>query len=63
MKVSLPLMVMVTVISLSTRAFSQSGETTVDYQKGDRIAATIELPYSAEIVEDAIKQYMEKKKW
>jgi hypothetical protein len=61
MKLSLPLMVLVTVISLSTPVFSQSGETTVDYQKGDRVAATIEFPYSAEIVEDAIKQYMERK--
>jgi hypothetical protein len=61
MKVSLPLMVLVTVISLSTPVFSQSGETTVQYQKGDRVAATIELPYQAEVVEDAIKQYMEKK--
>jgi hypothetical protein len=61
MKVSLPLMVLVTVISLSTPVFSQSGETTVDYQKGDRIAATIELPYSASVVEDAIKIYMEKR--
>ena len=61
MKVSLPLMVLVTVISLSTPVFSQSGETTVEYQKGDRVAATIELPYAATVVEDAIKQYMEKK--
>ncbi len=61
MKLSLPLMVIVTVISLSTPVFSQSGEITVEYQKGDRIAATIEFPYSASVVEDAIKMYMEKK--
>jgi hypothetical protein len=61
MKVSLPLMVLVTVISFSSPAFSQAGETKVEYQKGDRVAATIELPYTAEIVDDAIKQYMEKK--
>jgi hypothetical protein len=51
----------VTVISLSSPVFSQSGETKVEYQKGDKIAATIELPYSSEVVEDAIKEYMEKK--
>jgi len=61
MKVSLPLMVLVTVISLSSPVFSQSGETKVEYQKSDKVAATIELPYSSEIVEDAIKEYMEKK--
>lgn len=61
MKVSLPLLVFVTVISLSLPAFSQSGETKVEYQKSDKIAATIELPYSSEVVEDAIKEFMEKK--
>jgi hypothetical protein len=61
MKVSLPLLVLVTVISLSSPAFSQSGETKVEYQKGDKIAATIELPYSSDVVEDAINEYMEKK--
>lgn len=54
-------MVLVTVISCSSPAFSQAGETRVEYQKGDRVAATIELPYTAEVVEDAIKQYMSKK--
>jgi len=61
MKVSLPLMVLVTVISLSSPVFSQSGETKVEYQKSDKIVATIELPYSSEVVEDAIKEYMGKK--
>ncbi|HEY8893689.1 MAG TPA: hypothetical protein VIM79_02705 [Niastella sp.] len=61
MKVSLPLLVLVTVITLSVPAISQSGETKVEYQKSDKIAATIELPYSSDVVEDAIKEYMEKK--
>jgi hypothetical protein len=61
MKVSLPLMVLVTVISVSSPVFSQSGETKVEYHKSDKVAATIELPYSSEIVEDAIKEYMGKK--
>jgi hypothetical protein len=61
MKISLPIMVLVTVISLSAPVYSQSGETKVEYQKTDKTAATIEFPYTAEIVEDAIKEYMGKK--
>ena len=61
MKISLPLMVLVTVITLSTPAFSQSGETKVEFQKSDKVAAIIELPYSAQVVEDAIQEWMEKK--
>jgi hypothetical protein len=61
MKVSLPLMVLVTVITVSTPVFSQSGETNIEYQKSDKIAATIELPYTASVVEDAIEEYMAKK--
>jgi hypothetical protein len=61
MKVSLPLMVLVTVITLSTPVFSQSGETNVEYQKSDKIAATIELPYTASVVDDAISEYMARK--
>lgn len=61
MKVSLPLMVFVTVITVSTPVFSQSGETKIEYQKSDKIAAIIELPYTASVVEDAISDYMEKK--
>lgn len=61
MKISLPLMVLVTVITLSTPAFSQSGETKVEFQKGDKVAALIELPYTARVVEDAIEEWMSKK--
>ena len=50
MKVSLPLMVLVTVITLSTPAFSQSGETKVEFQKGDKVAAILELPYPPRVV-------------
>ncbi len=52
---------MVTVITLSTPAFSQSGETKVEFQKGDKVSAIIELPYTARVVEDAIQEWMEKK--
>jgi len=61
MKISLPLMVLVTVITLSTPAFSQSGETKVEFQKGDKVSAIIELPYTSRVVEDAIQEWMEKK--
>ncbi|MBO9199100.1 MULTISPECIES: hypothetical protein [Niastella] len=61
MKVSLPLMVLVTVITVSTPVFSQSGETKIEFQKGDKVSAIIELPYSARVVEEAIQQWMEKK--
>lgn len=61
MKISLPVMVLVTVITLNSPVFSQSGETKVDYQKGDKVAAIIELPYSARVVEDAMQEWMEKK--
>ena len=54
MKVSLPLMVLVTVLSLSSPVFSQSGETKVEFQKGDKVSAIIELPYTARVVEDAV---------
>jgi len=61
MKVSLPIMVIVTVIFLNTPVFSQSGETKVEYQRSDKLAASIEFPYTSEVVEDAIKEFMEKK--
>jgi hypothetical protein len=54
-------MVIVTVICLNSPVFSQSGETKIEYQKSDKIAATIEMPYTAEVVEDAIKEFMGKK--
>ena len=50
-----------TVITLSTPVFSQSGETKVEFQKGDKVSAIIELPYTARVVEDAIQEWMEKK--
>jgi hypothetical protein len=60
MKLTLPLIVIVTSLFAHTRAFSQSGETKVEYQKGDKIAAVIELPYTSSIVEDAIDEFMHK---
>lgn len=61
MKLSLPLPVLLLTSFLHTAVFSQSGEGKIEYQKGDKIAAVIELPYSSSVVEDGIKEYMEKK--
>lgn len=54
---------LLTVLCLAwhSSVFSQSGESKIDYQKGAKIAAIIEMPYAADLVEDAIKDYMEKK--
>jgi hypothetical protein len=41
--------------------FSQSGESKIEYQKSDKIAAILEMPYASDLVEDAIKDYMERK--
>jgi hypothetical protein len=61
MKLSLPLICLLTTTIFHTTVFSQSGEGKIEYQKGNKVAAVIELPYTSNIVEDAIKQYMEKK--
>ena len=61
MKLSLPLAVLAFSSFLQTPVFSQSGETKIEYQKSDKIAAVIELPYTYAIVEGGIKEFMEKK--
>jgi hypothetical protein len=42
-------------------SFSQSKTGKVDYHKGDKMAATIELPYNAQVVQEAIKDVLSKK--
>lgn len=42
-------------------SFSQSKTGKVDYQKGDKMAATIDLPYNAQVVQEAIKDFLSKK--
>src|SRR5437764_1239219 len=61
MKLIVPIFACITAIFLHTAVFSQSAEGKVEYQKGDKLVATLELPYSSDIVEDAIKEFMEKK--
>jgi hypothetical protein len=41
--------------------YAQSYEAKVEHQRKNHVAAVIELPYSPEVVEDAIKSYMAKK--
>jgi hypothetical protein len=61
MKLSLPLAILAFSSFLQNPVFSQSGEGKIEYQKGDKVAAVIELPYSYMIVEGGIKEFMEKK--
>lgn len=61
MKLSLPLIGLLTTIIFHTPVFSQSGESKIEFQKESKLAAVIELPYTSDIVEGAIKEYMEKK--
>jgi hypothetical protein len=42
-------------------SFSQSTTGKVDYQKGDKMAATIDLPYNAQVVHEAIKEFLSRK--
>jgi len=56
-----PLLTLVLAISVALTSFSQAKECKVSYHKGDKIAATLELPYSPGLVEDAIKDYLSKK--
>jgi chromosome segregation ATPase len=56
---TLLLLSLVTVIEMEAR--SQSFTTKVEYQKTQRSAAAIQLPYGPGTVEDAIKEYMAKR--
>jgi len=61
MKLSLPLAILAFSSFLQSPVFSQSGEGKIEYQKGDKVAAVIELPYAYTIVEGGIKEFMESK--
>lgn len=54
------LLVLLTLISFKS-GFSQAVSGNVDYQKSKQPAAIIELPYNAELVEDALKDHFQKK--
>ena len=61
MKMVLPLVMLGVTLILYTPSFSQAMEGKIEYQKGDKVAATLELPYSPDIVEEAIKNIMDQK--
>jgi hypothetical protein len=63
MKSALPILITLAVIFLHTEAHSQAtaSEGKVEYIKGEKVAAVIELPYSVEEVQDAIEEHFSKK--
>lgn len=62
MKNLIPLAILLATTLIGKISLSQesASEGKVEYQKGDKIAAVIEMPYSTDVVEDAIKDYMDK---
>jgi hypothetical protein len=46
---------------LPAQAQYNASEAPVEYHKGDKVAAVIELPYPPDVVEDAIKEFLSKK--
>jgi hypothetical protein len=61
MKPTLPLLTLLAVTTLHVHSYSQAGETKIEYQKGDKIVAALELPYSPDVIQDAVKDAMVKK--
>jgi hypothetical protein len=61
MKPSLPLQPLLLALLFAFPSFSQSKTGSVDYQKGDKLAATVDLPYTADVVQGAIKDFLSKK--
>jgi len=62
MKTSIPFSALLIALLAFNTARSQgyAAEGKIEYQKGDKIAAVLEMPYSTDVVEDAIKEYMDK---
>lgn len=61
MKPSLPLQPLLLLLLFYLPSFSQSKTGTVDYSKGEKMAATVDLPYNADVVQEAIKDFLSKK--
>ena len=51
----------IALIFLAAIVYGQATEGTVQYQKADQPAAVIELPYSPDVVRDAMRDYLSKK--
>lgn len=61
MKVISVLALVIVCLQFSAVSYSQSSEDKVSYNKNDVAAATISLPYPPDVVEDAIKEYLNSK--
>jgi hypothetical protein len=63
MKHVLPLMMLLFAVFSQFHAHTQSNttESSIEYHKGDKVAAVIELPYPPDVVEEAIKDFLAKK--
>lgn len=61
MKPFLPLQPLLLALLFAFPALSQSKTGKVDYLKGDKMAATVELPYNPDVVQGAIKEFLSKK--
>jgi hypothetical protein len=61
MKPSLPLQPLLLLLLFALPSFSQSKTGKVDYHKGDKMAATVDLPYDPSVVQEAIKDFLSKK--
>lgn len=61
MKPSLTLQPLLLALLFAFPSFSQSRTGTVDYQKGDKMAATIDVPFNPDVVQEAIKDFLSKK--
>lgn len=61
MKPSLPLQPLLLLLLFGLPSFSQSKTGKVDYHKGDKMAAVIDLPINATVVQEAIKDFLSKK--
>lgn len=56
-----PLLTLVLAILYAYPSLAQAKECKIAYHKGDKVAATLTLPYSPDLVQDAIKDYLMKK--
>jgi hypothetical protein len=61
MKKTILLLITLIAVKISTYAQVQAYEGKIEYQKTMQQVASIDVPYSADVTEDAIKDYMSKK--
>lgn len=61
MKPFLPMQPLLLLLLFVSPALAQSKTGKVEYAKGVKMAATIELPYKAEVVQEAIKEFMSRR--